>query len=199
MDKTGSYFATVAAFIPAGIAFGSNYLLKDKLLVQIVLCLIYLTVPLIFDKVIYNLRWEFKYGPEISRWQAKFKGASITFVGGLFFGTMLWMIVYMFDLDYLYIERYSFVYADKMIVQVIYYFLTFYFFIFIVPILEEVYFRAFVNTFGGQFGLVANLLGYTAVKVGQFWWIYADMYWMTIGLAIIFLVFAFILTHIFTA
>lgn len=197
-DSVGQVIVLVAAFVPLIITGLITHFACDNLLLFMVLSLYYLMVPVFYDLFIYNLRWEFKYGPLLARWHSQLAISTIFGLASILIGSLCWMIPYMVGVDSLIVEKYCFMYCDRAPIGILYYFLSIIFFVLIMPICEEFFYRALVLVHGnGIGGQLASIVGFALQKTVFFMAVYPEMLWSLLGLFIIFAVMAAILNGIF--
>lgn len=199
MENNRMLFVAIASFIPAGVAYLCKRFVRDDLVLMISLTITYLIIPILFDNLIYNLRWEFKYGPQLSRWHKKMKSTIAFILVGVVVGTVFWVACNALHFEFLDIESYYFAYTNNSVLNVIYLGLSIFYFLLAIPILEELYFRAFVHLHGLSMGLICNLLGYSLLKVILFMFIYPKMKYSLILLWTVFLIIAFAQTQIWNS
>lgn len=175
----------LAAIIPPLVLFLTYHYTHDALIILFCLTIIYVLIPLIYDNFIYNLRWEKKYGPEVSNLQQTIGAGVGTLLGGFLLSSLIWVLSYIINIYVIEKEVTPFPYINYAFPRFLYYFLVTIFGVFIVPITEELFYRSFLAADGGISGIV-SVISYVALNHIKFSFIYPEEKWMIFVLDILF-------------
>lgn len=184
-SKSGATF--LASIIPPLALLIVYWQTHDALCILLTLALCYTIIPLIYDNLVYNLRWEFKYGPEMTKWKTK----SIEFFIMIFLGALLstgmWFLTYASGIFEIEVEVTPLTYTTPNFPGYLYYILVLLMFLFVVPVTEELFWRGFIQQ--DQFlGSILGVLMYVVLNHIKFMFVYPQRGWWIIALDVMFFI-----------
>lgn len=189
-SKTGANI--LAAILPPIALFFVYWATHDAMCILLTLTLCYTLIPIIYDNFVYNLRWEFKFGPEITKWQTKSIDFIMMFIigAGLSFG--LWFLAYASGIFKVDVEVTPLTFTVSNIAGYLYYSVIILMFVLIVPVTEELFWRGFVQQ--DQFlGSFLSIIMYVAINHIKFMFVFPQRGWWIVFIDTVFLIAAGVL------